>query len=629
MLQTSASIQAEDRALLAPIPAVLELLSSIYDRGAVVLSTIALGLMVVAVGIQVFFRYVLNHPLTWSEELSTMLFGFVIFVGATVSVRRNEAPSLRFLTDRLPQTAGVALLTISEILAFAISLAILWNGILASQGMMSARTPSLQMPSGIPLVILPLAAIGLSLHYAARIMRHASDAIGAFRIGLGVAIAIGVVFLAGKVSIALAPVALLGAIVAGFAIGLPVALVLTGAVIVALLGHGGQSLLIVPEQLYTGSSNFILMAVPFFMLTGSIMQRGGLAQRLIDFSNSLVGRFRGGLLYVDVISSAIFADISGSAVSDTAAIGGVMLPEMLRRGYDPRIATAIQAASGTLGVLFPPSIATIIYAWVSNESVASMFLASFIPAFLIEISFCTVAFLVAWRNQYPREKVASVAEIGKSSVWAAPALLAPVLIVGGVLSGIVTPTEAGVVAVIYTLAVSTVGYRTLNLRAIGETFVHGVLGTSRVMFILAAALLLSWEMTILQIPQQLSATLLSFSHNPLVLLLLLNVLLVIVHGVLETSATLILIVPLVLPIFAQAGVSPIQLGIVFLVNSALGLLTPPLGLLLYVAAPITKLPIETLAKAVVPFLLTILVDLVLVCLFPQLSLFLPSMGHKP
>ncbi|MBV8355317.1 MAG: TRAP transporter large permease subunit, partial [Candidatus Eremiobacteraeota bacterium] len=533
--------------------------------------------------------------------------------------------ALRVLVDRLPPAAGETLESTTEVLALAISLAILWNGALASQAMMTARTPAMQVPSGIPLLVLPFAGLGLALHYAAKISRRTTGPAGAARLGTGIVVCAAAIVLAGKVPMSLAPAALFGSIVAGFAIGLPVALVLTGAVIVTLLGQGGQSLLIVPETLFTGSSNFILMAVPFFMLTGSIMQRGGLAQRLIDFASALVGRFRGGLLYVDVIASAIFADISGSAVSDTAAIGSVMLPGMLARGYDARFATAIQAASGTLGVLFPPSIATIIYSWVANESVAKMFLASFIPAILIEISFCFVAFGAAWRNDYPREKAASPIEVGRATLVATPALLAPIIIIGGVLSGIVTPTEAGVVAVLYTLAVSMVAYRSLDLRQVGATFTHGVLGTSRVMFILAGAILLSWEMTILQVPQQLSATLLGISHNPLVLLFLLNVLLVIVHGVLETSATLILIVPLVLPIFVAAGVSPIQLGIVFLTNSALGLLTPPLGLLLYVAAPITRLSVEVLAKAVVPFLITILVDLALVCLFPQLSTFLPSL----
>ncbi|MBV8600164.1 MAG: TRAP transporter large permease subunit [Candidatus Eremiobacteraeota bacterium] len=621
MAQTSAVQSA------SPVSDVFEAASAAYDRVATVVAAATLALMVATVAVQVFFRYALGHPLTWSEELSTWLFAVVIFIGATVSVRRNEAPALRVVIDRLPPAPAQMLDTIGQVIAFAIALAILWNGILASQAMMSAVTPAMQVPSGFPLLLLPVAGFGLSLHFAARLSRQASVAGGVGGIAAGVLCAALIVFVAGKVPLAMAPLALFGAILAGFAIGLPVALVLIGAVMVALLGQGGQSLLIVPETLFTGASNFILMAVPFFMLTGSIMQRGGLAQRLIDFSAALVGRFRGGLLYVDVISSAIFADISGSAVSDTAAIGGVMLPGMLRRGYDPRFATALQAASGTLGVLFPPSIATIIYAWVANESVAEMFLASFVPAFLVVISFCVVAFVAALRHDYPRERAAGGGEIARSTATAIPALLAPIIIIGGVLSGIVTPTEAGVVAVLYTLAVSVIGYRSLGLVEIGQTFVHGVMGTSRVMFILAGAILLSWEMTILQVPQQLSATLLAISHNPLVLLFLLNVLLVVVHGVLETSATLILIVPLVLPIFVQAGISPIQLGIVFLVNSALGLLTPPLGLLLYVAAPITGLRIETLARAAVPFLLTILVDLVLVCLFPQLSLWLPSLFH--
>ena len=404
---------------------------------------------------------------------------------------------------------------------------------------------------------------------------------------------------------------------------MPVAFTLAWGVCFALLNQQ-QQLMIVPQTMFFASSNFILTAIPFFMFTGAVMEVGGLAERLVALASALVGRFRGGLLLADILVSALFADMSGSAVSDTVAIGNIMLPGMMRRGYDRPFSTALQAASGTLGVLFP-SIATIIYAWVANVSVAEMFLASFLPAFLVLLSFAIIAAVVAARRNFPREKPASLREVGQTFHGASWALLTPVLILSGILTGAVTPTEAGAVVAIYALLTSCFIYRSMGFGTVRTALVHGVIGTSRVMFILSAAVLLGWLLTMMQVPQNLSEGMLQLSHNPLVLLLLLNLALVALHGVMETSATLILVVPLVVPIFAQLGVDPIHLGIVFLVNSALGLLTPPIGLVLYVVAPITGLRVETVARAAVPFLVALVVDLVLVSVFPQISMIVPSL----
>jgi C4-dicarboxylate transporter DctM subunit len=300
---------------------------------------------------------------------------------------------------------------------------------------------------------------------------------------------------------------------------------------------------------------------------------------------------------------------------------------MVRRGYDPAFSTALQAAAGTLGVLFPPSIATIIYAWVANVSVAQMFLASFLPAFLVILSFAAIAFFVARRHNYPRESPSSAADIARAFRGTFLALLTPLLILAGILTGAVTPTEAGVLAALYSLAASAGVYRTMSLRNLRHSLEIAVLSTARVMFVLAAAVLLGWELIMLQVPQDLSTAMLSISHDPIVLLLLLNIALVLIHGVMETSATLILVVPLVLPILGQVGVDPIHLGIIFLVNSALGLLTPPLGLVLYVAAPITGLRVETVARAAFPFLVALLVDLAVVTLLPRISTIVPALLH--
>ena len=606
---------------------IFERLSRWYDAAAIRISIVALVLLVVLVAIQVFYRYVLSHPLTWTEELATYVFAWMIFFGATVSIRHETAPALRALVDRLSARSAEVIENLANIVGLGLGAIVLWQSVvMIGSTLIHQLTPALQIPVAYPFVVMPIAGVGFVLHYLARISRRLNGSSSSVRY-LGISFLLAVLVFAAPqvIPVEWANLALIAALVLGFAIGLPVAFVLMFAVLYTLMTQGDQPLSIIPSTLFTGANNVLLMAVPFFMLTGATMQTGGLAHRLVDFSSALVGRFKGGLLYVDVVSSAIFADISGSAVSDTAAIGSVLLPEMTKRGYDKKFATALQAASGTLGVLFPPSIATIVYSWVANVSVAEMFTASFVPAIIMVLSYCTVAFISSRRNDYPREHAASAREVAgafRRNIWA---LMAPGIILGGILSGAVTPTESGVLAVLYTFLVSTVIYRSLSITNLWESLYQGVIGASRVMFVLSAALTLSWLMTVLQIPQSLSQSLSSMSSHPLVLLILLNVLLVLIHGVLETNATIIVIVPLILPIFEAVGVSPIQLGIVFLVNSALGLLTPPLGLLLYVAAPITGLKIETLAKALVPFMFTVLIDLCLVILFPQISTTLPAL----
>ncbi len=600
--------------------------STAYDAMAMRTATAILIILILLVAAQVVFRYGLNRPITWSEELATYLFAWLIFLGATVSIRRDDAPALHLIVDRLPQRVAVLVRDIADLLALAISVTLLWQGVKACGDLMMQRTPSMQVPMGLPVAVMPLAMGGFALHYAARLAPRL--------ISRPAAVMLAILFVACALAAPMVVIpedwpvtALLAVVMAGFAIGLPVALVLTWGVMVVLLAQA-QSLLIVPEQMFTAASNFILTAIPFFMFTGAIMQTGGLAERLVSFAATLVGRFRGGLLQADIVASAIFADMSGSAVSDTVAIGNVMLPGMLRRGYDRPFATALQAASGTLGVLFPPSIATIIYAWVANTSVADMFLASFLPAFLVALSFAAIAWLHAVKHDYPRERAASLPEIGASLRATGWALATPVLILVGILSGAVTPTEAGVLAAIYAVSISALAYRSMSLAALQESLEQAVMGTARVMFVLAAAVLLGWELIMLQVPQALAAGMLTVSHNRLVLLILLNLALILIHGVMETSATLILIVPLVLPIFVGVGVDPIQLGIVFLVNSALGLLTPPLGLVLYVAAPITGLRVERVARAAIPFMLALLVDLVIVILVPSISTVVPSLVHR-
>ncbi len=410
-------------------------------------------------------------------------------------------------------------------------------------------------------------------------------------------------------------------------LGVPVSVALgVGAALALWQSH--TSLVLVPQQLFNGLNSTVLLAIPFYMYTGAVMERSGLADRLIDLAKALVGSFRGGLGMVDVVASMFFADISGSATADTAAIGSVMMPGLRRAGYSGPYSAALQSASGSLGLLFPPSISQIVYAYVAQISPAKLFAASLIPGLMVAFSFMVVNYLSALRFNYPRGDPFSFARLGlalRHSFWA---LLAPLLILGGIFSGIVTPTEAGVVAGAYVTLVGFVVYRGLTLRAMPGILIKTIQNTARVMFLLGSALILGQYLIREQVPQLLAVHLAGVAHNPLLLLLLVNLILLAAHTVLETIASIIVIVPVLLPLFGVAGIDLVYFGIILLVNSAIGINFPPVGFCLYIGASIAEVPLEAAARAILPFIAMLVIDLILVTLLPRLSLWLPSIIHQ-
>ncbi len=407
----------------------------------------------------------------------------------------------------------------------------------------------------------------------------------------------------------------------------PVAVALGVGAALALWGSH-TSLVIVPQQLFNGLNSTVLLAIPFYMYTGAVMERSGLADRLIDLAKALVGSFRGGLGMVDVVASMFFADISGSATADTAAIGSVMMPGLRKAGYSGPYSAALQSASGSLGLLFPPSISQIVYAYVSQISPAKLFAASLIPGLMVAFSFMVVNYLSALRYNYPRGDPFSLGRLGgalRHSFWA---LLAPLLILGGIFSGIVTPTEAGVVAGVYVTLVGFFVYRSLTLRAMPGILIKAIRNTARVMFLLGSALILGQYLIREQVPQLVASHLAGVAHSPLLLLLFINLILLAAHTVLETIASIIVIVPVLLPLFSIAGIDLVYFGIILLVNSAIGINFPPVGFCLYIGASIAEVPLEAAARAILPFIAMLVIDLVLVTLLPHLSLWLPSVIHQ-
>jgi len=410
------------------------------------------------------------------------------------------------------------------------------------------------------------------------------------------------------------------------ALGMPIAFSLLIGAMVFLFASPRIPMVLLPQQMYTAIDSFPLMAIPFFLLAGSLMNRTGITNRLIQFSRYLVGWMRGGLAQVNIIASMFFAGISGSALADTAAIGSILIPAMKEEGYEADFAAAVTVASSTIGPIIPPSIPAVVVGTSLSISVGGLFAAGMIPGIIIGISLMIVAYIYSIKRKYkPTMERFSIVALAKSSKDAILALIMPLIILGGILSGVFTATEAGAVAAIYALLIGFLVYRTLSFSdfaaAIGETCVL----TAVIMLIVGASNPFGWIIGVQQIPQKFAQVILTITSNKIVILLFINLLLLIAGMFLETTANILILGPILLPIMQKMSIHPFQFGAILIINLVIGLITPPLGLCLYVAAPIAKTRFELIAKAVLVFLAAELVVLALVTYVPALTLFIPRL----
>lgn len=405
--------------------------------------------------------------------------------------------------------------------------------------------------------------------------------------------------------------------------GIPIAFVLGLTSLVGLLYSGGVPLLLIPKQMFSGTDSFPLLAVPFFILAGNLMNIGGITQRLIRFCNILIGFVRGGLALVNVVASMFFAGITGAAVADTSALGSILIPAMERERYDRDFSAAVTAASSTVGPIIPPSIPMVILGTVGELSIGALFLAGVIPGILVGLSLMGVAYVISCKRHYPKEGRKSLREFLHGLKDAFFALLMPALILGGILGGIFTPTEAAVVAVVYAFLVSGLVYRELRWKDLPKVLIDSMVTTSLIMFVIANSAILGWILANHQIPQAIAQIFLSITNDPWFLLLLINLLLLFVGTFMETTASLIILTPILLPLAVKVGIDPIHFGLVMVLNLVIGLITPPLGVCLFIACSIAKITLEQIVRAIFPFLIAAIGVLFLVTYVPDLALWLP------
>jgi len=411
-------------------------------------------------------------------------------------------------------------------------------------------------------------------------------------------------------------------------LGLPIAFVLGISAIIVIIIQGVTPLNALPEYMFVGIDSFPLMAIPFFVLTGEIMRVSGLSSRLVKLAQVFVGRIPGGLAQVNILTSIFFAGITGSACADTAAIGSLLIPTMEKEGYSPEYSAAVTGASSCIGPIIPPSIILVVYGISASVSVSALLIAGIIPGMLMGVCLGILAYFQAIKYNFPCiQKKYSLRELLFAVKKAIPALLMPIIIVGGILSGVFTPTEAACVAVVYSISL---GFATkkIKVKQIPAICINSAITTSVVLFIISTAKVFSFVLIINNIPMMLTNFLLSLSNNPIFIILLINVLLIIVGCFMDSSAAVILLVPLLLPVAKSVGMNPVHFGIVMCVNLALAEITPPMGPVLFIACRIAKISIEKLSIAIFPFFIALIIALLIITFSPNLVMFLPSIFIK-
>jgi len=383
--------------------------------------------------------------------------------------------------------------------------------------------------------------------------------------------------------------------------------------------------IMIPQRMLSGIDSFPLLAIPFFIFAGKLMAVGGISKRIINVASVFVGRFQGGLAYINILASMFFAGITGSATSDSSSIGSILIPSMIEKGYDKDIAVAVTATSSVIGILIPPSIPMVIYGILTNQSVGTLFIAGAVPGALVGLMLMLVSFILAKKRNYPREEKYSFTESLKILIDGIPPMFTIVIILGGIIFGIVTPTEAAVIAVFYALTLGFFVYKTIKIREIPELIFETIKTNGMVMVMVATATIFSWIITSQQLPQIIGDYLLNTIGNKYLLLFLFNIVLLIAGAVLDLTPAMLIFIPVLAPIAEYVGIDLIHFGVIVVTNLGIGLFTPPVGSCLFVCCSIAKVNMKDVFKGFLPYFATMVIALIMISYIPFLSLWLPSL----
>jgi tripartite ATP-independent transporter DctM subunit len=592
-----------------------------------ILAGLLIGAITVLVTFQVFARYVLNDTPPWSEELCRYLFVWVSFLGACVAMRRAAHLGVDSLVVRLP--AGVREVlrhAVTALVAVFVGL-LVWQGAALVPAMAGQRSPSMGISLQWVFVAIPVAA-GVMLALQVRALVRAWAAPG-LRLGVGlVALGIAAVVVAGRtltVSPGAAVVVLIVTMVVLIAVNTPIAFAVGTACVVYVLLRGDLPLIVVPHRVISGMDSFLLLALPLFVLAGDLMNTGGITERLVGFARALVGHIRGGLGMTTVVSEYLFSGISGSSAADVSAVGSLLIPAMTRAGYRPELAVSIVAAASAMGVLVPPCLMMVILASLTDLSIAALFMAGFLPAAAMAVFLLALIYVQARRENLPREPRPTAAEVLRACARGVLPLIAPVIILGGILGGIVTPTEAAVLAVLYALLLGLVIYREIRPRDLLPLLINTAALTGMVMLLVGTASVLSWIFAAQGVPRLIAGVLLGLSSDATLVLLVTILVFVPLGAILEGVPAMIILVPVFFPIIARFGIDPLHYGVLVVAALGLGLFVPPFGVGFFIACALGRTTVEGAARAYVPYVVALLLGLLLVAFVPWLTLVVPRL----
>ncbi|GHA97570.1 TRAP transporter large permease [Modicisalibacter luteus] len=410
--------------------------------------------------------------------------------------------------------------------------------------------------------------------------------------------------------------------------GVPIAICLAGSCLIYVYLSGQVPDIVVAHRMINGVDSFPLLAIPFFILAGNLMNNGGITTRIFDFALALMGWMRGGLGHVNVGASIVFSGMSGAAVADAGGLGTIEIKAMRDAGYDQEFAVGITAASSTIGPIIPPSLPMVIYGVMAGASVGQLFVAGLVPGLLMGVVLMIMIAILARRRGYKRDAEFSLKALRITFARAFLSLMTPIIIVGGIITGMFTPTEAAIAAVVYALFLGTVVYRTLSWRRLIQVSMETIETTAIILLIVAGASIFAWILTSNQVTQHVMALFGPFADNPWMVLLLINLVLILVGCFMETIAAITILVPVLLPVAVNAGVDPVHFGVIMVLNLMIGLLTPPVGMVIYVLSRVSNIPFERCMRGTLPFLIPLVLALLMVTFIPSLSMWLPELIYR-
>jgi len=586
-------------------------------------------IFIILINFQVINRYLLPfveiaNITTWTEEISRYIFIAVSFLGASLAIKKRESIQVNALVKRFPVSIQKSINLANTIFMLYFSYIMIRYGfeLISFQLSTGQTSPALGLQMAIPYSVVP---IGFSL-VIIRLIQNFNLDLKRLEIKdgvLGILMAIVIILpiaLSAKTAIA---VVLFGYFILFIMIGMPIAFTLGISTLATVLATDAIPIDFLPQTAFTSIDNFPIMAVPFFIAAGIIMGGGNIIKRLLRLSDELLGFLPGGLALVAIVTCMFFAAISGSGPATVAAIGTLLIPAMINQGYNAGFATAVVATAGSLGVIIPPSNPLVIYGIVGQQSISKLFMSGILPGILTGLALMLVTYIVSKKNGWQGDKTSFNLNSTLKAAWDAKlALLVPVIILGGIYGGFMTPTEAAAVAAAYGLIIGFFVYKDLTFKKMYENLADAGVTSSIIILLIVMASIFGRLITLEGVAETVAHFVLTISENKIIILLLLNILLLLVGLVMEALAAIVILTPILLPIAVELGVDPIHFGLIMVFNLAIGFITPPVGVNLFVAAGIAKLEIEQVVKGIVPLLITMLVLLGLITYIPMISLWL-------